>query len=177
MYDIYYTTGGCPYTNAGSDKWVNDWLELVVPKLDVKPILLIHRNKPNNFDQIDYKFPIETYWYGDDIEKFEELCNGSEESIYFMDYYTPMKCIVDNKHKIHSNILHNSVDHILKATMGTDLKVVHASHIWISFGKRKLLNIVNIIYGLDYLIFLYLIKQLLITMSSKRIGSYQNQIQ
>ena len=67
MYDVYYTTGGGPYTNAGSDKWVNDWLELVVPKLDVKPILLIHRNKPNNFDQIDYEFPIEAHWHGDDI--------------------------------------------------------------------------------------------------------------
>ena len=73
-----------PYTNAGSDKWVNDWLELIAPKLDVKPILLIHRNKPKNFDDYDYEFPIETYC--DDINKFEELCRGvKEESIYYMD--------------------------------------------------------------------------------------------
>mgnify|MGYP003314651831 CR=1 FL=1 len=39
-----------------------------------------------------------------------------------------MKCIIDNKDKIHSNILHNSVDHILKATMGTDSRVVHAPY-------------------------------------------------
>ena len=61
--------------------------------------------------------------------------------------------------------------------MGTDLKVVHVIPYMDSFGKRKLLNIVNIIYGLDYLIFLYLIKQLLITMTLKGIGSYRNQIQ
>ena len=59
MYDVYYTTV-VVYT-SGSDKWVNDWLELIVPNLDVKPILLIHRNKPKNFDDYDYEFPIETY--------------------------------------------------------------------------------------------------------------------
>ena len=31
-----------------------------------------------------------------------------------------MKVIDDNKHKIHSNILHNSVDHIIKSQIGTD---------------------------------------------------------
>ena len=68
MYDVYYTTGGeAVYKYTGSDKWVNDWLEFIAPKLDVKPILLIHRNKPKNFDDYDYEFPIETYYYGDDI--------------------------------------------------------------------------------------------------------------
>ena len=86
MYDVYYTTGGGPYTNAGSDKWVNDWLELIAPKLDVKPILLIHRNKPKNFDDYDYEFPIETYWMVMILINFEELCRRcQEESIYYMD--------------------------------------------------------------------------------------------
>ena len=71
VYDVYYTTGGGPWVNAGSDIWVNLWMELIAPKLDVKPILLIHRNKPKGHE--DYEFPIETYWHGDDIEKFEEL--------------------------------------------------------------------------------------------------------
>ena len=100
MYDVYYTTGGGPYTNAGSDKWVNDWLELIVPNLKVKPILLIHRNKPKNFDEFNYEFPIETYWHGDDIEKFEELCNGARRINILHGHYTPMKSIIDNKEDV-----------------------------------------------------------------------------
>ena len=118
MYDVYYTTGGGPWVNAGSDIWVNLWIELVAPKLDVKPILLIHRNKPTGHE--DYQFPIETHWHGDDIQKFEELCNDARRINILHGHYTPMKCIVDNKHKIHSNILHNSVDHILKSQTLTD---------------------------------------------------------
>ena len=56
MYDVYYTTGGGPWVNAGTDTWVNLWMELVAPKLEVKPILLLHRNKPNGYE--DYEFPI-----------------------------------------------------------------------------------------------------------------------
>ena len=118
MYDVYYTTGGGPWVNAGSDIWVNLWMELVAPKLEVKPILLIHRNKPKGHE--DYQFPIETYWHGEDIQKFEELCNGARRINILHGHYTPMKPIVDNKHKIHSNILHNSVDHILKSQVLTD---------------------------------------------------------
>ena len=69
MYDVYYTTGGGPWVNAGTDTWVNLWMELVAPKLDVKPILLIHRTKPKEYG--DYDFPIEAHWHGDNIEKFE----------------------------------------------------------------------------------------------------------
>jgi hypothetical protein len=118
VYDVYYTTGGGPWVNAGSDTWVNLWMELIAPKLDVKPILLIHRNKPKGHE--DYQFPIETYWHGDDIDKFEELCKGARRINILHGHYTPMKCIVDNKDKIHSNILHNSVDHILKSQVVTD---------------------------------------------------------
>lgn len=118
VYDVYYTTGGGPWVNAGSDIWVNLWMELVAPNLDVKPILLIHRNKPKGHE--DYQFPIETYWHGDDIQKFEELCNGARRINILHGHYTPMKPIVDNKNKIHSNILHNSVDHILKSQVLTD---------------------------------------------------------
>jgi hypothetical protein len=118
MYDVYYTTGGGPWVNAGSDIWVNLWMELVAPKLDVKPILLIHRNKPNGHE--DYQFPIETYWHGDDIQKFEELCSGARRINILHGHYTPMKCIIDNNDKIHSNVLHNSVDHILKSQVLTD---------------------------------------------------------
>ena len=118
MYDVYYTTGGGPWVNAGTDTWVNLWMELIAPKLNVTPILLLHRNKPKGHD--DYEFPIEAYWHGDDIEKFEELCKGARRINILHGHYTPMKVIDDNLDKIHSNILHNSVDHILKSQTFTD---------------------------------------------------------
>jgi hypothetical protein len=121
MYDVYYTTGGGPWVNAGSDIWVNLWMELIAPKLDVKPILLIHRNKPKGHE--DYQFPIETYWHGDDIQKFEELCKGARRINILHGHYTPAKPIVDNQDKIHSNILHNSVDHILKSQTISDVPI------------------------------------------------------
>ena len=118
MYDVYYTTGGGPWVNAGTDTWVNLWMELVVPKLKVKPILLIHRNKPKGHE--DYQFPIETYWHGENIEKFEELCKGARRINILHGHYTPMKVIDDNLHKIHSNVLHNSVDDVIKSQTVTD---------------------------------------------------------
>ena len=118
VYDVYYTTGGGPWVNAGTDTWVNLWMELVAPHLEVKPILLLHRNKPKGHE--DYKFPIEAHWHGDDIEKFEELCRNARRINILHGHYTPMKVIEENKHKIHSNILHNSVDHIIKSQVGTD---------------------------------------------------------
>jgi len=93
-------------------------LVVVAPKLDVKPILLLHRNKPEGHE--DYKFPIEAYWHGDDIEKFEELCKGARRINILHGHYTPMKVIDENLDKIHSNVLHNSVDHVLKSQVGTD---------------------------------------------------------
>ena len=121
MYDVYYTTGGGPWVNAGTDTWVNLWMELIAPKLDVKPILLLHRNKPKGHE--DYEFPIEAHWHGDDIEKFEDICKGARRINILHGHYTPMKIIEENKHKIHSNILHNSVDHILKSQTGTDASI------------------------------------------------------
>jgi len=91
---------------------------LVAPKLDVKPILLIHRNKPKGHE--DYQFPIETYWHGDDIEFAENLCKNARRINILHGHYTPMKILVDNKNKIYSNVLHNSVDHILKSQVVTD---------------------------------------------------------
>lgn len=118
MYDVYYTTGGGPWVNAGTDTWVNLWLELIAPKLNVKPVLLIHRNKPKGHE--DYQFPIEAHWHGDDIKKFEKVINNCRRIHILHGHYTPMKVLEENKHKIYSNVLHNSVDHILKSQVGTD---------------------------------------------------------
>ena len=103
MYDVYYTTGAGPWVNAGSDIWVNNWLTEISPKLDVKPILLIHRNKPKT--HVDYKFPIETYWHGDNMGKFNELCKGARRINILHGHYTPVKPIMDNKDKLIENIL------------------------------------------------------------------------
>ena len=54
MYDVYYTTAGGPWFNSGADIWVTKWIEEVAPHLEVKPLLLFHRKKPNNYEE----FPI-----------------------------------------------------------------------------------------------------------------------
>ncbi len=46
IYDVYYSTGGGSLIGGGADVWVNHWIENIVPKLKVKPKLLIHRTKP-----------------------------------------------------------------------------------------------------------------------------------
>ena len=117
IYDVYYTTGGGPWVNAGTDTWVNLWMELIAPKLEVTPILLLHRNKPEGHE--DYEFPIEAHWHGDDIEKFEELCDGARRI----------------------NILHNSVDHIIKSQFGTDASFVQ--HPYMDSKWEKSINDVS----------------------------------
>ena len=129
MYDVYYTTGGGPWVNAGTDTWVNIWLEEIAPKLKVKPVLLIHRNKPRNFNEYDYKFPIETHWHGDDLRKFEKIVKDCRRINILHGHYKPMQVIIDNKKKIYSNTLHNSVDHILKNAVGSDSSFGHHPYI------------------------------------------------
>ena len=135
MYDVYYTTGGGPWVN-GTDMWVNDFLELVVPHLKVAPKLLIHRTKPKGFE--DYKFPIETHWQGDDVGEFKKICDGARRINILHGHYTPMKAIVENKDKIHSNVLHNSVDHILKSQVGTDAGI--GWHPWVDSVWEQKIN-------------------------------------
>lgn len=121
MYDVYYTTGGGPWVNAGTDMWVNQWIDLISPHLDVKPILLLHRNKPQGHE--GYEFPIESHWRGENIDGFDELCSGARRINILHGHYTPVRPIVENKDKIHSNVLHNSIDHIIKNQVGTDATI------------------------------------------------------
>lgn len=123
MYDVYYTTGGGPWVNAGTDTWVNIWLEEIAPKLKVKPVLLIDRNKPKNYNDYDYQFPIESHWKGDDLLKFEKIIKDCRKIHILHGHYTPMKVLVDNKHKIYSNVLHNSVRHILMPGVMSDTPI------------------------------------------------------
>ena len=121
MYDVYYTTGGGPWVNAGTDTWVNIWLEEIAPKLKVKPVLLIHRNKPKGHK--NYKFPIETHWHGDDLRKFEKIIKDCRRINILHGHYTPMRVLEENKNKIYSNVLHNSVRHILMPGVMSDAPV------------------------------------------------------
>jgi len=62
IYDIYYSTGGGPIIRGGSDVWVNYWIDNIAPKLKVKPILLIHNQKPSdglapNYNQVSPEPP------------------------------------------------------------------------------------------------------------------------
>lgn len=175
-YDVYYTTGGGPWVNAGSDTWVNLWLELIAPKLKVKPILLIHRNKPKGHE--DFEFPIETYWHGDNIEKFEELCKNARRINILHGHYTPMKCIVDNKDKIHSNVMHNSVDHIIKAQIGGDSKFNWHPYLdskWESdvndWAKHSIwVGLFDILYDAERIPNFYEFKQLMHLSQSTKLG-------
>ena len=63
-YDVYYATGGGPIVQGGSDVWVNHWIDNISPKLDVKPILAIHRTRPPEFEN---DLGIEVVWQGDDV--------------------------------------------------------------------------------------------------------------
>jgi hypothetical protein len=126
-YDVYYTTGGGPWIGAGSDMWVNIWLSEISSKLETKPILLIHRNKPKDVEK--FKFSIETHWHGDDIKKFEELIDNARRVHILHGHYTPVKSIIINKDKIYSNVLHNSVDHIIKSGLGSDSPFVYHPYI------------------------------------------------
>ena len=55
MYDVYYTTGGGPWVNAGTDLWVNDFLENVVPHLKVRPVYLLIEQNQKDFKIINFQ--------------------------------------------------------------------------------------------------------------------------
>ena len=113
MYDVYYTTGFGNKVGAGSDVWVNNFVEYVVPHLKVKPILLIHRKKPDDFEGA--KFPLEIYWQVDDKDKFDELINSARRIHILHGHYYPNSAILNNLDKIESYVMHNSIDMSLKA--------------------------------------------------------------
>ena len=75
IYDVYYTTGGGPWVNAGTDMWVNDFFRKHCTTFKSKTRFIIHRTKPEGNE--DFKFPIEAHWQGDNVGKFEDICNGA----------------------------------------------------------------------------------------------------
>ena len=72
------------------------------------------------------------------VGEFEKICDGARRINILHGHYTPMKAIVNNKDKIHSNILHNSVDHILKSQVVTDARI--GWHPWLDSKWEKEVN-------------------------------------
>ena len=64
------------------------------------------------------------------------MCRGARRINILHGHYTPLKPILENKDKIHSNILHNSVDHVLKSSLGLDTYTVHAPYMDSAWEKE-----------------------------------------
>ena len=129
-YDVYYATGGGPIVQGGSDVWVNHWIDNIAPKLDVKPILLIHKGEPDDglapdfssesieepkhfaiaegyTDKVEeYNNKIEiVYFDKTDSNRFHELMDGARTINVLDGHYQTVDCIESNKDKIHSVVL------------------------------------------------------------------------
>lgn len=144
MYDVYFTTG-IGKINTGVDIWVNNWLSNVAEKLDTKPVLLIYRNKPVDFD---YEIPIEHYWYndteGNHKDIFEEKFKECRRVNILHAHYSPLELIEEHKDKIHSYIIHNCLDKVVVQTGLSDLPfgwTPYYSETWeneiLSYAKNK----------------------------------------
>ena len=68
MYDVYYTTAGGPWFNSGADMWVSNWIKEVAPHLEVKPLLLFHRKRPDNYEE--FPIDIDHIWETNELEIF-----------------------------------------------------------------------------------------------------------
>ena len=104
MYDVYYTTAGGPWFNSGADMWVTQWIEEVAPNLEVKPLLLFHRKKPDNYEQ--FPINIDNIWETDDNE-IVKIFEGARKIHILHGYYTPTRAIHQNLEKINSIVFHN----------------------------------------------------------------------
>ena len=138
IYDIYYSTGGGPIIRGGSDVWVNYWIDNIAPKLKVKPILLIHNQKPSdglapNYNQvspeppqhfavvegmdkkvkeIDEKIEI-VYFDYNNTTQFDELIKNSRRVNILDGHYKSVWYLENNKDKIYSVVLHVKVNDAL----------------------------------------------------------------
>ena len=144
MFDVYYSTGGGSLVYGGSDVWVNKWLKEVSPHLKYPSKLLIHRNR---VDKLNVKFDtdVEVVWQSDDPVKFEQYIKECRRINILHGYYTPHKLISQHRDKIHSNVVHVSLDLSLQAGFTLDLpRLMHfaSSKDWesdvLSWAKHKI---------------------------------------
>ena len=117
MYDVYYTTAGGPWFNSGADMWVTEWIKEVATELDVKPILLFHRRKPDNYQE--FKIDIETVWEIDN-DAIIRLFEGARRIHILHGHYTPTSAVHQNLEKIDSIVFHNLTKVSLVAQMQKD---------------------------------------------------------
>lgn len=112
MFDVYFTTG-IGKINTGVDIWVNSWLNEISLNLDVKPVLLIYRNKPVDFN---FEIPIEHYWYNDENgnhkDIFEDKFKECRRVNILHSHYTPLELIEDNIGKLWSYVIHNDLSKV-----------------------------------------------------------------
>jgi hypothetical protein len=104
MYDVYYTTAGGPWFNSGADIWVTNWIKEVAPHLKVKPLLLFHRKKPDNYEE----FPIDVdhIWETNELE-IDKILKEARKVHILHGHYTPTTAIHNNLEKIDSIVFHN----------------------------------------------------------------------
>jgi hypothetical protein len=104
MHDVYYTTAGGPWFNSGADIWVTEWLKEVAPNLEVKPLLLFHRKRPENYDE--FSIDIDHIWTTSENEIID-IFNGARKIHILHGHYTPTRGVHQSLEKINSIIFHN----------------------------------------------------------------------
>ena len=117
MYDVYYTTAGGPWFNSGADIWVTNWIKEVANDLEVKPLLLFHRHKPENYEEFPIK--IDHIWETNEL-KIDEILKGARRIHILHGHYTPTTAIHNNLERIDSIVFHNLTKVSLMAQMGKD---------------------------------------------------------
>lgn len=117
MYDVYYTTAGGPWFNSGADIWVTDWIKEVAPSLEVKPLLLFHRKKPNNYEE--FPIDIDHIWETNEME-IDRILKGARKIHILHGHYTPTTAIHNNLERIDSIVFHNLTKVSLMAQMNKD---------------------------------------------------------
>jgi len=104
MYDVYYTTAGGNWFNSGADIWVTDWIKEVAPHLEVKPLLLFHRKKPDNYEE--FQIGIEHIWETNELE-IDKILKSARKIHILHGHYTPTTGIYNNIDRIDSIVFHN----------------------------------------------------------------------
>lgn len=117
MYDVYYTTAGGPWFNSGADIWVTEWIKEVAPHLEVKPLLLFHRKKPDNYEE--FPIDIEHIWETNELE-IDKILKGARKVHILHGHYTPTTAIHNNLDKIDSIVFHNLTKVSMLSQMGKD---------------------------------------------------------
>jgi hypothetical protein len=117
MYDVYYTTAGGPWFNSGADMWVTQWITEVAPHLEVKPLLLFHRHKPQNYEE--FPINIDHIWETSEDEILK-IFEGARRIHILHGHYTPTRAIHQSLEKIDSIVFHNLTRVSLMAQMEKD---------------------------------------------------------